>query len=463
MYIADVNESQLKDADVFDKSINGKLHNGPASFSNDGNCMAFTKNNSNGGKENVIRLEINFSTFKDGEWSKPESFSLNSLQYSVGHPSLSADGNTMYFASDMPGGFGGVDIYKVTKSSGGTWGKAVNLGPKINTEGDELFPFFEEKSGVLFFSSNGHFGLGGLDIFYCYIEGSMVGRIRNAGYPVNTQYDDFAGIVNDKLSSGYFSSNRSGGHGGDDIYGVDLLKPLDYGKKIQGVVKDDNGNALPEVFVKLSDDKDSVIETLTANTDGTFFFLVDSNKSFKLNGKKETYTEGNNIANTFGKEFIVIADLTLLKKEEVVIQVIPDLTKAPSGTDLTKVLSLKNIYFDYDKYNIRKDAEVELAKIILVLNQYPNMVVELEANTDCRGTIAYNQILSDKRANSSIKYIQQRITNPSRISGKGYGKSKLINGCECDGVVASECSENEHQLNRRTEFIIIDESITSAK
>jgi outer membrane protein OmpA-like peptidoglycan-associated protein/tetratricopeptide (TPR) repeat protein len=461
MYVADIDGGQLKDADKFDKSLNGKMHNGPASFSNDGNFMAFSKNNSDDVKDHVIRIEIYFSTYKDGAWSKPESFILNSKEYSVGQPCLTSDGNTMYFSSDMPGGFGGVDIYRITKNTNGAWGKAENLGNKINTEGDELFPFFEEKNGVLFFSSNGRFGLGGLDIFYCAINGSEVGRVNNAGYPLNTKSDDFAVIINDKLTSGYFSSNRNGGSGSDDIYGVDFLKPLDIGKKIQGIAKENDGTPIPGTFITLSDDKDLVIDTMTAKADGSFSFLADANKNFKLNGKKENYSDGNNVANTFGKEFIVNADVILLKKVEVIVEkTVPK--EIPENTDLGKALALNNIYFDLDKYNIRPDAEIELAKIIKTMNDNPDMIVELRAHTDCRETKEYNQTLSDKRATASAQYIKQRITKPERISGKGYGKSQLVNGCTCEDNIGANCSETEHQKNRRTEFIIVKRALSSS-
>src|ERR1035437_557989 len=168
MYVSEVEGSQLKTPVIFDKSLDIKMHDGPASFSNNGTFMAFTRNITHLKKrERIVRVEICFSNFKDGKWSKPEPFVLDNKEYSCGHPCLTSDGNTMYFTSDMSGGFGGADIYKTTKDSKGVWSKAENLGNKINTEGDELFPFYEEKNGVLFFSSNGHFGLGGLDVFVC--------------------------------------------------------------------------------------------------------------------------------------------------------------------------------------------------------------------------------------------------------------------------------------------------------
>jgi len=226
MFIADVDSNQLKNPVIFNRSMNGNLHDGPACFSNDGNFMAFTRNNYHiKNMTRVIELQIWFSSFKDGKWSKPIPFVHNNTAYSVGHPCLTSDGNTMYFTSDMPGGYGGTDIYKTSRDEKGEWGIPINLGDKINTEGDEMFPFLEDKSGTFFFSSNGRFGLGGLDIFISTLNGSEFSQPYNAGFPLNTQFDDFAAIVDDKMNKGYFSTNRSGGSGGDDIYALKIGDP----------------------------------------------------------------------------------------------------------------------------------------------------------------------------------------------------------------------------------------------
>ncbi|HEY5592245.1 MAG TPA: hypothetical protein VIK55_14665 [Paludibacter sp.] len=227
MYIAEVDKGQLENPEIFNKGLNGNLHDGPACFSNDGNFMAFTRNNYHDkSKDRVVELQIWFSNFKDGKWSKPIPFVHNNTAYSVGHPCLTSDGKTMYFTSDMPGGYGGTDIYKTTKDGTGEWGIPVNLGDKINTEGDEMFPFLEDKSGTFFFSSNGRFGLGGLDIFISTMNGSEFSQPYNAGSPLNTQYDDFAAIVDGKMDKGYFSTNRIGGSGGDDIYSLKIGDPV---------------------------------------------------------------------------------------------------------------------------------------------------------------------------------------------------------------------------------------------
>ncbi len=450
MYVSDIKDNQLSDPEVFDKSLGSKMHDGPASFNKEGTYMAFTRNHrKDKSKDKIVELQLYFSTYKDGDWSKPERFVFNNEGYSVGHPALSADGNTMYFVSDMPGGFGGTDIYKTTKIDKGEWTKPENLGDNVNTEGDEMFPYYEENNGTLLFSSNGRFGLGGQDIFIAVMNGSGFGNVHNAGAPLNTQYDDFASIIDGKTNKGYFSSNRQGGSGYDDIYTVEFLKGLDARKKIEGMAIDKNGTAIPKTFITLLDEKGNILDTITTKDDATFSFFVDSDKKFKLIGKKESYIDGENIANTLGKELIVKADITLLTKKEIVAQ------KIETETDLGKIAEMENIYFDLDKSNIRPDAEKELNKIVSIMNEYPKMKVELSAYTDCRETKKYNQILSDKRANTAVEYIKKRITNPERIQGKGYGETNLENGCSCDGDVVSDCSEDDHQKNRRSEFTII--------
>lgn len=449
MYVSDVDGNQLKDPENFSKKLNGKMHDGPASFSNNGTFMAFTRNHYHDKSDDkVIELQIWFSSFTDNKWSQPVPFSINNSEYSVGQPFLTSDGKTMYFVSNMPGGLGGADIYKVKKGDNGAWEKPENLGNKINTEGDEVFPFLSESNEILYFSSNGHCGLGDLDIFSCQLTGLKIGQVNNAGFPLNTQYDDFAMIIDSTSQKGYFSSNRSGGSGDDDIYSVSILKVIEIKKRIIGVAKDVSGTSIPNTFITLYDSKNEVIDTVTTKDNGAYKFFIESDKTFNLNGKKVGYKDGKSQANSNGKDSIIVSDVILTKNEEVVVE------KIEVGKDLGKVVKFNPIYFDYHEYKIRPDAEIELNKIVKIMNEYPNMVVNLNSHTDCRASKNYNQKLSDKRAQASTNYIKKRITKPERISGKGYGETKLINACNCDGKVVSGCSEDEHQQNRRTEFII---------
>ncbi len=439
MYVAQVDEGQLRTPEIFDKSLNRNLHDGPASFTPEGDYMAFTRNDyDTKRKDRVVHVETCFSTYTNGSWSKPVPFYLNNKDYNVGHPSLSDGGNTMYFTSDMPGGFGGADIYKISKTPKGTWGKPENLGSLINTEGDELFPFYDEKSEVLYIASNGLCGLGGLDIFICPKTDAGFGPVYNAGAPLNTQYDDFAVVVDSKMSKGYFSSNRVGGSGGDDIYSFEIVNGLPIGKKIIGTVVDVNGKIIANSFVTLMDSKTNTLDTLTTDKAGAFAFLVDTDKDFKLIGKNQGYNDGSAIASTFGTDFIVKTDIVL--------------TQMPNSGEM---VLFNSIYFDLDKYNITDKARVELDKIIRVMKKFPSMVVELSAFTDCRETENYNQKLSERRAVASAAYIKKRINNPDRIYGTGYGETRLVNACTCEMKSNFECTEDDHQQNRRTEFKVV--------
>lgn len=454
LYIAEVKDGQLKNPKFFNKDLNGKMHDGPATFSNNGTVMAMTMNNSKDKTEDkIVELQIYLATFKDDKWSDLVPFIYNNTAYSVGHPYLLEDGNTMYFVSDMPGGFGGTDIYKTTKSANNEWTKPVNLGDRINTEGDEMFPFFDEKQQMLSFSSDGHFGLGGLDIFNCLAYGTDWGFVEKPGAPISTQYDDYAMISNGDATKGYFSSNRTEGSGRDDIYAFESTKAPAIEKMISGIAKDSQGKPIPGTFITLLGEDDEIISTMTADDKGAYSFPVETDHNYEIIGNKDMYLEGNTVTNSFGTETNIIADVTLLQDKVVEDDEINE-EEIVVNNDLANVVKLNPIYFDYDKSNIRPDAAKELDKIVKVMNKYPNMEVELTSHTDCRGTYAYNDNLSHRRATSSIEYIKSKITNPDRISGKGLGETKLINGCACEDKVVSNCSPQEHQKNRRTEFII---------
>jgi outer membrane protein OmpA-like peptidoglycan-associated protein len=516
---------------------NKKHHEGPASFTQDGNFMAFTRNDyQSKAKDGVITLELCTSQLTNGKWSDPKVVPFNNKDYSFGHPSLTADGKTMYFSSDMPGGKGGVDIYKVERN-GDSWGTPENL-KAINTEGNEMFPFVH-KDGILFFSSNGHPGLGGLDVFAVKLKnGTPAGKVQNAGFPLNDSKDDFALIVDENQKTGYFSSNREGGKGDDDIYSVAFVKPFKFGKVIKGQAKDKTGAIVADAKVELKD-ANGVVNSVNSDANGNYEFFVDEEKNYNLLGTKTKYYDGNNTANTAVPDDVIYSDVTLEKdpglslytlvtdkasgtaldgvkikfinkvtgKEEEIVtpasgdHLIPlttnklgdnlnyeirlekqgylpktvnynqlldregrydihksldiSLEKPQIGGDLGKLININPIYFDLGKYNIRKDAAVELDKVVKVMTDYPTMVVELGSHTDCRSSIASNMKLSDNRAKASAAYIKSRIANPERIYGKGYGESKLLNGCACEGAVKSKCSEEEHQKNRRTEFVIM--------
>ncbi len=455
LYVADVEEGQLKNREFFDKKENGKMHDGPATFSNSGTYMAYSKNVSRDKtKDNIVELRIFTRTLENDEWSDPVAFEHNNVSYSVGQPHLLSNGKTMYFTSDMPGGFGGTDLYRSLRAGDGSWGTPENLGNVINTEGDEMFPFFDESRKTLHFASNGHFGLGGLDIFSSPMNGSAWNKVTNAGAPLNTLNDDYGLISDDKTSKGYFSSNRANGSGMDDIYGVDLLNVKSNARMIAGVARDDDKNPLPGTTVKLFDEDGNEMSEVIADEMGAYEFVVDSGRNFELTGNKDGFKEGKNTANSIGTEEVIVANLELIQNgeddEEEVVVVDEDIVLE---SDIGATIKLKPIYFAYDKSNISPTAAKELDKMVKVMKQFPNMEIELKSHTDCRGERGYNDALSQRRAKSSADYIKERITNPERIYGKGYGENKLTNNCACEDEVA-DCSGAEHQKNRRTEFIV---------
>lgn len=455
LYIAEVKDGQLKNRKQFEKQFRTKMHNGPVSFSNNGAFMAITGNAvKDKTRDKIVELQISFSGFENGKWSKLSNFEHNSENYSTGHAFLTEDGKTMYFVSNMPGGFGGTDIYKTTKTGNDKWTKPENLGDKVNTEGDELFPFLDETRHILIFASNGHFGLGGQDIFQIKQNGSSWENAQNLGAPINSEADDFAFVFNHTFDKGYFSSNRSGGQGGDDIYAFQYNSKDVMEKVISGTVKDGNGNLIPSALVTLLGERDVIITTRYSDDKGEFSFRAEADKSYELVGNKDGYTEGSAITNSFGDAQELLADIVLLHIEDTGEEREVNDEDIIVDNDLVKAIKLQPIYFDFDRFNIRPDAARELDKIVKVMNQYPDMKVELVAHTDCRGTEAYNNHLSENRAKATVEYIRSGISDPSRISGKGEGESKLINTCLCDGITISACTPEEHQENRRTEFII---------
>ncbi len=518
---------QLKSIKKFKGKVNKRYHEGPATFNKTGDFMVYTSNNyKDKSSDDIVKLEL-FSAEKkknSNKWKKAEPFSFNSKEYSVGHASLTAGGDTMYFASDMPGGIGKTDIYVTYRKSDGSWTEPKNLGETINTEGDEMFPFIHS-SGTLFFASNGHPGLGGLDVFVSRPVNGGYSKPENLKVPINSSYDDFAFILDDKQNSGYFSSNRPGGKGDDDIYSFRMMKPLKYKRILRGKSLDNNDVILAGTSVYLlSESGDTLARTVTGD-DGKYEFEVEDNRSYKLVGTKSTYKDG---VETFAVDKEVTeVDVVLSKAPKFLLYVyvtdsrtgnpidgvsvnvsdqvsqnidnmytsakgdahkklldkkmqdnlkfkfklnksgyMPKETTWHSVVDhegayevrisMDEMVNLPIIYFDYNKSNIRRDASNDLDKVVDVMNRYPEMVVELSSHTDCRGTARYNRGLSDRRAKSSANYIKKRLNNnPERIYGKGYGESRLVNNCECEGSEKCSCSEAEHQLNRRTEFVII--------
>ncbi|WP_428225282.1 OmpA family protein [Flavobacterium sp.] len=423
--------------------VNTKFHEGQISISKDGKTMFFTRNNYNNGKKQkdengTNNLKIYKATLNDKEkWTNITELPFNSNNYSVGHPSLSADGKTLYFASDMPGGKGKSDLYKVT-ISGDNYSKPENLGDKINTEGNELFPFVHN-DGNLFFSSDGLQGLGELDIFTTVLDDEgNIQEIINLGVPVNSNTDDFAFFLNDSGETGFISSNREGGKGDDDIYGFDRIPPF----SIKGIVTDViNKQPVKDAKIIIKDKDGNIIADLLTDQKGKYNIAADRETNYTIEASHPKYQpEPSKVADTHnskGKSFIQV-DFELDPVQNV---------------DILADINIQNIYFDFDKHNIRTDAAIELEKIAdLLLKTYPAMEIEIGSHTDSRGSFKYNEALGIRRANATYNYLVSRGINPNRIKKhEGFGEYNLVNDCK-DGV---DCSESSHQLNRRSVFTIL--------
>jgi len=534
---------ETQEVERFFKRINSRYHEGSVVVYDNGNKMLLTRNAFHNGKltkssQGVTKLQI-FSTEKDekGEWGNPQPINLNNPEYSIGHPALTKDAQTLFFVSDMPDGFGGTDIY-MSKKEGDVWQEPINLGPEINTSANEMFPFlFDDKQ--LFFASNGHGGLGGLDIFGIDISNGLNGRVVNLGAPLNSSYDDFGLIVDQTARAGFFSSNRDGSKNNDDIYSFSSTKDLISSYLLKGVVYDKIENSpLKNTTLKLLDGDDNIVDTTTSNSEGAYQFQVKPDKSYTISAEKDEYlptnsefnTYENNDSDVWEKDFQLLKAYTFGLKGtitetgsdtpidsvsvkvidnfsgDVIIEKLTDdsgtfitnledkklndrvsyqlkldkqgylsktvtyngelskpgylnltedldfsLDKIEVGADIGKLIDIQPIYFDLGKSVIRPDAAKELDKIVQVMNENPEMVIELGSHTDSRGGDAFNLKLSDKRAKASASYIVSQGIEEDRITGKGYGETQLINRCTNN----VKCSESEHQLNRRTEFTIV--------
>ncbi|MBR9846510.1 MAG: OmpA family protein [Algicola sp.] len=426
------------------ENINTDYHEASVAITNDGKTMYFTRDNVS--KKNKVKYDDEGTTHlklykatRVGEtWTNIVELPFNDDVFSTGHPTLSPDNKILYFVSDREGGLGQTDIYQVEIKGGNSYSEPVNMGKKINTEGREMFPFVSQDS-TFYFSSDGHLNLGFLDIFKSDVIKDETAQPENLGAPYNSGYDDFAFFMNpseeENDKTGYFSSNRPDGQGSDDIYSFDASICL---QTIKGITRDLNTNdIIPGTTVKLVNEVGKVLEEVETNEKGEYEFTVDCNKKYTVIGSKEDYKDDIEKVTTDDKhQKVTEADLylePLINNNQIVIN---------------------PIFFDFDKSNIRTDAQYELENIVDVMRAHPNMVIKIEAHTDSRGRDAYNMKLSDRRAKSTRDYILSRGIAPERIeSAIGYGESQLLNKCS-NGV---KCTEEEHQLNRRSYFYILKE------
>ena len=414
-----------------------KFHEGIITFSEDGNIAYFTresyyekefqKNELN--KTKYSQLYIFRATKLNDKWISFEALPFNDSNYSNKNPVLDKKGEYLYFSSNMPGGYGLYDIYRVKINNDGTFNEPENLGQKINTEGQEVFPSLE--NNFLYFSSDGHLGLGGLDVFYSKNIDDKWSNVRNVGIPVNSGADDFSFFIKDEI--GYVSSNRSGGVGNDDIYKLKKLKPIcDILFEIQ-VVDAISKKPIDLALTSVSDETGIINNSKSTNSNGLTEYIFECEDEFKLVVAKENYDSK-------------IVDVKLLDIDPPTLLVALDPIEKLIVDDK---IELNPIYFDFDKFNITNKAAFELDKLIEILKKYPQMVVKVESHTDSRGNAEYNKSLSDKRAKSTVQYIISKGIDENRISGVGMGEDDPEIDC------STGCTKDDHAKNRRSEFIII--------
>lgn len=426
---------------IIKENINTKYHEGTVSFSPDGNTMYFTRESyydkvferDSLTKHKISFLNLYKSIKQEGKWSEAEALSLNGDNYSVKNPAVSADGKTLYFASDKAGGYGQYDIYSAPIDADGMVGEATNMGQKLNTEGQEMFPFISS-SNTLYFSSNGHLGLGGLDVFFAKIIDGKVGPVRNVGIPVNGNADDFAFSINEETEQGFVSSNREGGKGSDDIYAVKKLQPICDVLMTVTVKDSDTGLVLEGASVDIKDAEGTVFGTKVSNAQGIVQFIIECDVDTLLTGSKVDYESG-------------MAEVEGTSEEEVSVEIL--LTPIEEIILADKVV-LNPIYFDFDKSNITAQAAFELDKLVQLMTKYESIVISAESHTDSRGSASYNLSLSDRRAKTTAQYVISKGIDASRITGIGKGETSPK--VDCGG----KCTEDEHQLNRRSEFFILE-------
>lgn len=507
----------------FSVELNSPLHEANAVFTKDGKTMYFTRNNSIDGvrvknEQKVSTLKIYKAELLNGKWQNVTALPFNSDNYSVEHPALSSDEKILYFASDMPGSLGSFDIYSVPVL-GSDYGTPKNLGPTINTDKKEQFPFVS-LDNKLYFSSNGHAGYGFMDVFVSEYKNGEFSKALNVGLPINSGYDDFSFVIDSDTQHGYFASNRKGGKGADDIYEINEIQPLiveNCMQYIAGVITDvDSKLPLAQAKVILQDANKKEIATVFTSADGKFSFNVDCEKSYTVSASKEQYTDASTFLKLYkdrkkindaslaikSKEVIKKEELAAIeqKKKEAALQlekqkqetallvakqkkeaaIVAEKAKVEkelaakkaaeeaevkkqqkiavlvaAEKDVVKdkdrlLIKTDPIYFDYDLWYIRKESKPILNRVIELMKKYPEMVVEIGSHTDNRGNAQYNLDLSTKRANSTRDYFIKQGIPAKRIFAKGYGETVQIIKCE----PSESCSEEQHELNRRSEFVI---------
>ncbi|WP_300489929.1 OmpA family protein [Flavobacterium sp.] len=450
-YVADRNASTgaLFNEKPFYEEINSNYHDATLTFSPDLKTIYFTtnatkknKNKLKIDKEGVNNFQIFRGTIENGKVINIEKMFFNSYEYSVGHPSLSPDGKWLFFVSDMPGGYGETDIYVAEVFADGSINTPQNLGPKINTIGREMFPYYN--NGILYFSSDGHYGFGGLDVYESKHSGKLnFDEPKNLGEPVNSNKDDFSYIIDAETKYGYFSSNRDGGKGDDDIYFFTKSKAecnqFVSGTVVSAKTKLPIAGAAIKVYDSFGDLK---FETATGE-DGKYQITIPCSATYKFDASKEGFANQDKpvVANAKNEAKLSV-DFELAKLEDFTVK---------DGKN--EKIDVNPIYFDYNKWDITPQAVTELDRVVYVMRTFPKVKIKIESHTDSRGTDSYNLKLSDNRAKATQRYIIESGIEPERVlSAIGYSETRPKNKCR-NGV---KCTEAEYAVNRRSDFIIVE-------
>lgn len=452
LYIGTINEeNEIVGKKRIIGDINTKFHESNVCFTKDLKTVYFSANNTenNKAKKDSTGM-VNIQLYKaevtsNGAWKNIIKLPFNNSEFSTGHPTLNIDDTKLYFISDRPESIGKTDIYVVDVHNDGTYSEPKNLGPRINTEEREMFPFISDEN-ILYFSSNGLPGYGELDVFASKIFDTTVAVPINLEDPVNSKKDDFAYIIDDSKLKGFFSSNRKGGKGDDDIYTF-VADPgifFECNQVVNGVARDkDTQELLPGATVIVLDDKgEELFSKVASEEDASFSFELPCDTPFKLVGTAQGYLREELDSKTANDIDVDPLELFLDLPPELIV------------VNEKIMINVNTIYFDFDKWNIRPDAAKELDKVIAVMKEHPSMVIEGGSHTDSRAREAYNQILSEKRAKATVDYIIAGGIDKSRLTSKGYGEMQLVNNCSS----FVKCKREEHQLNRRTEFVIVNDN-----
>lgn len=444
LFSADVDDKELlTKIEPFPKEINTKTHESNATFSADGKIMFFNRTNDKQvkvGEEKFASVKIFRAEWKEGKWENVTAVPFSSDNYSTDHPVLTRDGKKLYFSSDMPGSLGSFDIYVVDVNEDGTFGTPQNMGNTINTIHREQFPYINDDGTLLYFASDGHQGLGGLDIFMSKSYDGVFAKPLNLGETINSNMDDFGYIVNEKKNKGYLSSNRKGS---DNLYSF-IRVENESRYVVEGEVKDKNTHdLLPGTQVTLYDENDKLVGQMVVGVGGDYVFNTEPNKKYRIEAVKDFYIPHSEI-------FTTNDDGKLRYTIELFMECYDDAEEIITKRQDGKVqIVLENIYFDLNKWDIKPEAATILNVLVDLCKKYPEMEVELGAHTDSRASHMYNMMLSNRRAASTLEYLVSNGIKRKRLSSKGYGETVPLVKCE------DQCTEQQHSINRRCEFIIL--------